>query len=956
MDPKSSFSVTPVLKQVIEHRIQELECAKEIFERRYLSDEEHMQESSIIKRISSLLKDIEHLTLQITEDDEWLVETIRRIVEQAPNDKTLANTVSMTKLLKFEADMRNEIKKHSNRLEVSRLHTSLLKEAVLTKNSINATGEELGSLALNDDFELIGNDAKGCYEEFERSITSLANIDIDPEVINTYLTSLFEGGEYNEFQGIRDAMQAYGAELVDKGLEMDEDDLKWAIADLMKKEFIDLETKKALGEYLQSPIALRELVATLHMKSFRDWNYKNAETGLSVKTYRSANGQCHFVVKEDIIDMLFLHYCGQGWASKMRQCLRDFMDNSTSFSPQPLPESESERHSFFLSNPQTPIHQFSAQNMVSTFAYQPPPPPPPPPPMYNVRSLHTQCRSSKDRIYRRQRVKNNCTKMHRYLKSPKYPPDLQTLENERYNVYKQHFFVSRLPTQSSCTTRTTTTEVIQAELLKTLITECKLGEALSPSFRVSATTFERLASTIPHDTILTILKYLGVPDVFLNFFGRFLRVKLRIESSPQDTMVPERSCGVSFGHNLELFFSEAVLFFLELAVHKETGAYVYRLYDRCYCLGIPEITFKAEMELARFCDIMGLKSYDTCSTGELSIGFLKFNFQTSTSPKSSTILEIDHTKVAEYIHEVKKRLDTCSSVLEWIREWNKTIGTYAAHLFGTPTDNFGATHREAVRTAYDFIYLSLLDDGDLTIHVTNLLKPHTDIVKYPLAVEPFIYLPKAYGGLGVKSPFVTLSLSAKAREPVTAQIQQYLSLEDEYYIKMRELYTDRLPVEQQTKIQAILKDDKSKMTSVLGLPTNTKLTRTPVPFITKDELFKHRERANYLETIVGDEFTSPNLELVRLYRKIMDECIYYVDGSTKVTRLLRQLGGKGGRKYWSELRAEDQWIIQIYSDECFEQYGTLDIWWSDGVPVEVYNEVRGKDWDDDEGFGSCDSC
>ena len=576
--------------------------------------------------------------------------------------------------------------------------------------------------------------------------------------------------------------------------------------------------------------------------------------------------------------------------------------------------------------------------------------------MYNVRRpLHTRDRSSKDQLYRKEKVKNNRTRMRMDPKSPRSPPNLQTLENERYNIYKQHFFMSRLPTQLSYTTRTTTTEATQAELLKTLATECKLQEALSPSFRVSANTFESLASAIPHDTILTVLKYLGVPEVCLDFFRCFLRVKLRIESSSQETKILERSCGVSFGHNLELFFSEAVLIFLELAVHKETGAYLYRLYDRCYCIGIPEITFKAEMEFARFCDIMGFKSYDTCSTGELSIGFLKFNFQASASPKSSTTLGIDHTKVAEYAKQVKKRLDACSSVLEWIHEWNETIGTYAAHLFGTLTDTFGATHREAIRAAYEFIYLSLLDDGDLTIHVTNLLKPHTDIVRYPLAVEPIIYLPKAYGGLGVKSPFVTLSLSAKAREPLTVQIQHYLSLEDEYYSKMKNLYTDRLPMEQQTKIQAIIKDDRLKMTSVLGLPTNANLTRTLIPFITKDELFKHRERTTYLETILGYNFTSPNLELVSLYRRMMKECIYYVDGSTKVTRLLRQLGGEGNRKCWSELRAENQWVVQMYSDECFERYGTLDIWWSDGVPIEVYNEIRGKQWDDDGGFGSCSS-
>ncbi|KAI2486800.1 hypothetical protein Ptr902_00933 [Pyrenophora tritici-repentis] len=913
MDPMSPFTVTPVLRQVVERRIEELECAKENFERRYLSPVDRTQEPSIVKRISSLLKDVQNLELQLTEDDEWMVDTINRCTEQAPDDKTLSNFVSMKKLLKFEQNMRKQIEKHTNRLEVSRLHTRLLKEALTTNNPINsAANVELEKLALDDDFELIGDTVTEVHENIASNIARPT--DVNPEAITNYLRSLFEGNEHVDFQDVRDIMQVHGAELLDSGMWISEGDLKCAITDLMGKEFIDISTKEILSHYSQSPVAMRELVATMKMKSFNDWEYKHAESGLSVKTYRSADGQSHFVVEEDIIDMIFLHHCAQNWGSRMRQGLRLFMDSSTSFCPPPMTESESKTHEFFV-------------NFIP-MSYD------------GFLSVRKGGKPNRRRMYTGREA-------YRHLFEP------QTLANERYNNYKQHFFMSRLPTDLPGTSEEIIAQEVQAKLLQTLATECRIQEALGQSFRVSATKFVSLASTIPHDTILTVLKYLGVPEVFLNFFERFLKVKLRINPSSRDKKPLERSFGVSFGHSLELFFSEAVLFFLELAVRKETGTYFYRLYDRCYFIDTPEITKKAEKALARFCDIMGLKSSDTCGTGNPSIGFLNFNLQPSTCPKPTTAFEIDQVKVADYANQVKKRLGNCSSVLEWVRKWNDTVGNYAAHLFGSPTDTFGEKHHDAVMAAYNFIYSTILDDGDLTTHVANLLKPHTELAKYRHDIEPIIHLPQAFGGLGVKSPFFTLILAVNTQEPISIQLQEYHSLEDEYYRKKLAEYLRRSPLEQKMKAQAILKDDQSEITSVFGLPPCSNLEPAMIPFMTKEELFKHRDRTSYGETNLDSGWNSPSVELACLHRQLIEKSVNRVDGSLKVTRNLGQLDGKGWRRSWSRMRSEDQWVMQMYSDDCFERYGTLDIWWSDGVPVEVYNEVRGYQWDyDDDHDGS----
>lgn len=53
-------------------------------------------------------------------------------------------------------------------------------------------------------------------------------------------------------------------------------------------------------------------------------------------------------------------------------------------------------------------------------------------------------------------------------------------------------------------------------------------------------------------------------------------------------------------------------------------------------------------------------------------------------------------------------------------------------------------------------------------------------------------------------------------------------------------------------------------------------------------------------------------------------------------------------KDWYRVSQLEKWTLQLYSEECFERYGGLEIWWVEGMPVEVYNSLRGHMSDDDD--------
>ena len=57
----SPFTLTPIVQQAVEHRLEELERTKKSFERRYLSETAESDQPTVIVRLDKLLDEVKNL-------------------------------------------------------------------------------------------------------------------------------------------------------------------------------------------------------------------------------------------------------------------------------------------------------------------------------------------------------------------------------------------------------------------------------------------------------------------------------------------------------------------------------------------------------------------------------------------------------------------------------------------------------------------------------------------------------------------------------------------------------------------------------------------------------------------------------------------------------------------------------------------------------------------------------
>jgi hypothetical protein len=940
MDKMPHPFISPVLKEAAEVKADELNQAKEDFRHRYISDVEPIAGGDTFTRVKSLLDNIAKLNLELEGDDD--LEIITRYVKQADD-----RSVSQSKMLKIEVLVRSKLKKYLNRLEACSLHMDLMTSTMNTGLSVTST-LDFESTDIEDEFEVVEeSELDEVLEKFEKDTFSTNEVDV--EAIEAYLCDSIATPEDNPaLDRLRSDLKEFADEILADGLVIDQDFLKWCITDLLKHSLVGEDKKKTLTDYLQSPIALRELKSTLNAKSVHRWNYKNAEKGLPVTVVQNFEGQYCISIEESIVDLLFLSCMGLIWSTKLRGCLKQFFQ-SCSFNTRTLSVAELNKREYFLGRtplktsvpPPQPIcscHPYPPAPMpplpgvgmpmpppVVEEIYPPPPPVveicPPPPPHVVVHPI---------------RHRKGKPKYSQYW-GPPPPPFLgmQSINLLRHGRYTSQFLNSRLPVDEGCTPKATSQEELQAKLIKTLVVEKKLREAFDGKAHIGTAQFQSLASTLPHQTILTVLKFLGIPEVFLDFFERFLSAKLNIGPAVRgapDRVLP-RACGVPAGHALEMFFTEAVMFFLDVDIHRKTSSFLYRLKDSCYFVSNGEQYQAYERQIAKFADAMGL---DVVYPSSQSIGLLTFEHGTPS---------IKVREVVAYALRVKKQLNACSTVLDWVRVWNSTAGTYAAHLFGPLANVMGKGHLETVRNIYTHIFDTILDNRDLTSHVSDLLAKHLK-PNVPIPIEAFIFLPQAYGGLGVKNPFITLSLASGLPEDVDATLKAYLDCEDTYYTQAAKNYAALDDDDRARKLEAIFGKDNTLVEAALGPSRDLSV------FMTREEFTALRERAAYptLPYPPYPEIAVATPSASRMYSDLFYEPTEIINCTEKIEDELRRLSGTGDMKAWRSLSGEDRWVLQLYGDECFETYGGLEIWCGEAVPQEILKAVRGgwgEDYDDD---------
>jgi hypothetical protein len=954
-------TVSPVLQQTVDLKIEEFARSIANFRLRYNADSPAMAESdNTLKRLTALLDQIKTYDPYLEDGDD--LDTMTRYIEQAKDDRS----ISQSKLQRFEKQLLAKLDLHYHRQDVSTLHISLLKEALEARKSNTSVSASLERTTLDDEFDMVEGELETAFEKFEQN--TFKPDQVDAEKLETYLSSFFvDDASKRGLERLRDDMEDYGKDIIDGHDEVDEDTIEWCIKDLLQNSLLSDEKRNTLQGYLESPVSIRELTSLVNVKSIRNWNWQNREKGLPVTARQNSEGKYCITTEEDIVDMLFLHSLAIGWGMKFKDLASDLMRDSSVFvrNKALTPEEYAKRDYYLLSPRPKPRQAMPPRHTHCTVCHGPPPPPPfrgpqgmpplpplpPPPPPIIYHGARSRSRS-RDRIIPRSKKRN-----YRRGPPPPPPPPINgglNLNEERYRIYSREFFLSRLPKRYGSIPETTPANETQAALIKHLATEARLCEALQSncSHAVSGLTanFKSFASSLPHKTILTMLKFVGVPQVWLDVFTRFLEAPLNMGPVVRGTsdQVLTRTCGLPVAHGMELFLGEVVLCFFDFVVHHKSGGYLYRLRDKCYFVGKPEQVQAAEIALEEFSSVAHLNiSIHGRSDDESweTVGSSFVNFAINEKP---LIFNIHQDKVEAYARRVKKQLATCTAVLDWIRVWNSTMGKYAPHLFGPLANVFGKPHLEVVTQAYNKMHKIIFESSNLTAHVSSLLQAHVHpSVNIPL--EPLIFLPTAYGGFGVKNPYTTLNLARDILADPTIPFTTFVSDEKAYYEKAKEVF-EAWPVETRAnKLEELLPLEKESLKAVFAL-------RDRDEFMTFEEYTSTRERIQYpylapKSSSGSFEVVSPPPNLLHIYVSLLEEPRDHIHNDERVAEEVSRLArsDNNNMKRWYQMSGEDQMYLQMYADECFENFGGLEVWCGESVPAEVIGLFRGEEDDEDDG-------
>lgn len=211
-------------------------------------------------------------------------------------------------------------------------------------------------------------------------------------------------------------------------------------------------------------------------------------------------------------------------------------------------------------------------------------------------------------------------------------PECCTVESIRTEHFKEEIFLEQLADKvdevrgsydddglEDGDTRKSSLQITQA-LLHTLATEIIVGRALGQDLTLVRTDFASFGPSLPHLTITTVLKSLGVSDRWVDFFHRTLEAPVKFLEDGSDASVNTRVRGTPPSSPMSDFMAEAVLFCLDFSFNQETnGTRMYRMHDDIWIWGSETSCAKGWDVMMRFAGPAGL-GYSREKTGCVRIG------------------------------------------------------------------------------------------------------------------------------------------------------------------------------------------------------------------------------------------------------------------------------------------------------------------------------------------------
>lgn len=446
------------------------------------------------------------------------------------------------------------------------------------------------------------------------------------------------------------------------------------------------------------------------------------------------------------------------------------------------------------------------------------------------------------------------------------------------------------------------------QLLHMMLAECYFHTSVHKSFAIVRSDLEWFGPSLPHETVLTVLKFFGVPEYWLEFFRTFLRAPLYFKGEPDHVRIRQR--GTPIGYSLSAICGEAILFAMDLVVNQKTGGcFLFRIHDDILLWDAkPERCATGWAEMQNFASLTGL-TFNMSKTGStvvgggdatgLPAGDIRWGFLLFDPSKIRFV--IDQKDIDCHINELRRQLNATKSVFGWINVLNKYMAFFLRSFGGAPTYAFGYEHVMDVIDTLARIQRELFPDSESGAvgYLETVIKKKWDVDGLPLG---YFYLPVEQGGLGLRNPMFEAftSLSSFEEDPENP--------EDEDRRDPQELF------------EKLIEEDVDKFEEARDKWTH-EYDQTQRKFETFFTLEQYMSLREHLLVSWGTA-----------YQDMFHERTTF-DVKETPSLLAKLLNSTSFSSQWGRMDWYQKWVISVYGEDLVRKFGSFEIVDSKLIPI-----------------------
>ncbi|KAH8157691.1 hypothetical protein CIB48_g10555 [Xylaria polymorpha] len=857
----------------------------------------------------------------------------------------------------WEESLLRHLNMQSSKLEYASLYAQLVTEWLSTEKATVSAGEDID---MTEGFEDLGDSMRReAREGWEKVVFEPAGV--DEKALREYLLGLFglQDGEKpaqaKALVQLREKLTSFENFLA-APRQLDNTTLTWVIDGLLASGLLTDEKRGVLRDFLGSPTILAEVADVLNMRlaSLSTWSWGES---VALEQHRKITGIYNVLMHEDVLQAIFLHYIGVKWSVFLKGAFREFrkFDGAWKSSRKSIPQLEQKRLEFYL-GPQylrrtNSVHSardkiyrkyyFTASLMShdkqkqsslegeeeANYSVESQVP------QQRVMARHQQQQHQRAMAQQQQQAMGIAMVQQQYrghaqmqmaapMPAPAVPP------------MAMHHMVPGRPDpefdDSDYDLEDRRPMEDKQRLIRLLSAEIAINTKLHGEVTAFHSVFESWNSLLPHETILTVMALLGVSEMWIAFFNKFLRAPLKFLDDGPDTKPRTRRRGTPASHVLSEIFGESILFCLDFAVNQATGGHnVHRLHDDFWFWSrdheVAKTAWKAvsdfvnatrtyidfgksgSVRIARDPSIT-LEIDESLPVGDIRWGFLKLSTKTGK-------FEIDQAMVDKHIVDLRRQLaDKRKSIISFIQTWNTFAATFFTSNFGKPANCFGRAH------------------------VDEILATHQRIQREVFASTP-------------SSPSRLLAGEAQPKEPITGVVE-YLK-----HLLHSRPFVSILPIREavvsdpsqmlDTFLEAERDDYASKKRAFeRGIYRNSMSSWAPEDprdretFLAFNEYTRCREDLNY-------DFSD---NLAKVFERLLEVpaggggisvASANVRGGIEVLANLSH-GLKGITGNWYAMEPYWRWVAQLYGPEAITRFGGLNIVEPGLLPMGMVSIFRDK--------------